>query len=60
VRIGSNNTGSLATVAFKNPEGKKVLIVLNKGTNTESFNIKFGGSMVTSALKGGAVATYVW
>jgi glucosylceramidase len=60
VRIGSNNTGSLATVAFKNPEGKKVLIVLNKGTNTESFNIKFNGSIVTSALKGGAVGTYVW
>lgn len=60
VRIGSTNTGSLATVAFKNPEGKKVLIVLNKGTNTESFNIKFNGSMVTSSLKGGAVGTYVW
>ncbi|MCS3798023.1 glycoside hydrolase family 30 beta sandwich domain-containing protein [Niastella sp. OAS944] len=60
VRIGSTNAGSLATVAFKNPEGKKVLIVLNKGTNTESFNIKFNGSMVTSLLKGGAVGTYVW
>jgi glucosylceramidase len=47
-------------VAFKNPEGRKVLIVLNKGTNTESFNIKFGGRMVTSSMKGGAVGTYVW
>lgn len=60
VRIGSNNTGSFVTVAFKNPEGKKVLIVLNKGTEAGSFNIKFNGKMVTSTLKGGAVGTYVW
>jgi glucosylceramidase len=60
VRIASNNSGSFVTVAFKNPEGKKVLIVLNKGTQTESFNIKFKGKMVTSSLNGGAVGTYVW
>ncbi|WP_081171422.1 glycoside hydrolase family 30 protein [Niastella populi] len=60
VRIASNNSGSFATVAFKNPEGKKVLIVLNKGTETGSFNIKFNGKMVTSSLNGGAVGTYVW
>jgi glucosylceramidase len=60
VRIASNNSGSFVTVAFNNPEGKKVLIVLNKGTQTESFNIKFKGKMVTSSLNGGAVGTYVW
>lgn len=60
VRIGSNNTSSIVTVAFKNPAGKKVLIALNKGTNAESFNIKFNGKMVTTSLNGGAVGTYVW
>jgi glucosylceramidase len=60
VRIGSNNAGSIVTVAFKNPAGKKVLIALNKGTNAESFNIKFNGKMVTTSLNGGAVGTYVW
>jgi glucosylceramidase len=60
VRIGSNNAGSIVTVAFKNPAGKKVLIALNKGANTESFNIKFNGKMVTTSLNGGAVGTYVW
>ena len=60
VRIGSNNAGSIVTVAFKNPAGKKVLIALNKGTNTESFNIKFNGKMITTSLNGGAVGTYVW
>lgn len=60
VRIASNNSGSFATVAFKNPEGKKVLIVLNKAAQPGSFNIKFNGKMVTSSLNGGAVGTYVW
>jgi glucosylceramidase len=60
IRIGSNNAGSFVTVAFKNPEGKKVLIALNKGTNAEAFNIKFNGKMVTTSLNGGAVGTYVW
>ncbi|OQP50309.1 glucosylceramidase [Niastella yeongjuensis] len=60
VRIGSKDAGSIVTVAFRNPEGKKVLIALNKGSNTESFNIKFNGKMVTTSLNGGAVGTYVW
>jgi glucosylceramidase len=60
IRIGSIDAGNIVTVAFKNPEGKKVLIALNKGSNTESFNIKFNGKMVTTSLNGGAVGTYVW
>jgi glucosylceramidase len=60
IRIGSKDAGDIVTVAFKNPEGKKVLIALNKGSNTESFNIKFNGKMVTTSLNGGAVGTYVW
>jgi glucosylceramidase len=60
VRIGSNNAGSIVTVAFKNPAGKKVLIALNKGTGAESFNIKFNDKMITTSLNGGAVGTYVW
>jgi glucosylceramidase len=60
VRIGSNNSGSISTVAFKNPEGKKVLIALNKGADAQNFNIKFNGKIVTTSLSGGAVGTYVW
>jgi glucosylceramidase len=37
-----------------------VLIVLNEGSSTQSFNIKFGDKYVTSSLEGGSVATYVW
>jgi glucosylceramidase len=60
VRIGVNFAGPLLTVAFKNPDGKKVLIVLNKSTVPESFDIKFNGKSVTTSLNNGAVGTYVW
>jgi len=60
VRIASNLTDNLQDVAFKTPDGKKVLIVLNKSTSTQNFNIKFNGKTVGSALPAGAVATYVW
>lgn len=60
IRISSAQTSTLVTVAFKNAEGKKVLIVLNKGAAQEKFNIKFGGKIVTSTLASGAVGTYVW
>jgi glucosylceramidase len=60
VRIGSNQTGNLNTVAFKTPLGKKVLIVENDGNVTELFNIKFNGRWVTTALESGAVATFSW
>jgi glucosylceramidase len=60
VRIGSSVVPGLPNVAYKTPEGKKVLIVLNEGTSTQSFNIKFGDKYVKSSLEGGSVATYVW
>ncbi|MGB8190387.1 MAG: glycoside hydrolase family 30 beta sandwich domain-containing protein [Chitinophagaceae bacterium] len=60
VRIASTQTTTLSTVAFKNPEGKKVMIVLNNGANAEVFNIKFNGKTVTTSLNSGAVGTFVW
>jgi glucosylceramidase len=60
VRIASTQTATLATVAFKNPEGKKVMVVLNNGANAEVFNIKFNGKTVTTSLNAGAVGTFVW
>ena len=60
VRIGSNNLASLQNVAFKTPEGKKVLIVLNAGNISQTFNIKTNGKSVSTTLPNGAVGTYVW
>lgn len=60
VRIGSNIIGNLNNVAFRTPQGKKVLIVENDGTNFEMFNIKYNGKWITTSLSAGAVGTYIW
>lgn len=59
VRIYSDLEPTIQTVAFKNTDGTKVLIALNSGADA-SFNIKFNSKTVTSMLKAGAVATYIW
>ncbi|MGN6401225.1 MAG: glycoside hydrolase family 30 protein, partial [Flavisolibacter sp.] len=60
VRIASSTAGNLNNVAFKTPDGKKVLIVENDGSGAATFNIKYNGKTVTTNLDGGAVATYIW
>jgi len=60
VRIGSTINGNLNTVAFKTPNGKKVLLVENDGNATELFNIKHNGKWVTTSLESGSVGTFIW
>ncbi|MEO8821447.1 MAG: glycoside hydrolase family 30 beta sandwich domain-containing protein [Ginsengibacter sp.] len=60
VRIYSSDVSGLSNVAFLNPDGKKVLIVLNTGTQWQQFNIQFDGKTASTSLNGGAVATYIW
>jgi glucosylceramidase len=65
VRVASTATGgskttSLANVAFRTPAGRYVLVVMNDGKTTQTFNIAYAGRRVTHSLAVGAVATYVW
>lgn len=60
VRINSTLPGTLYNVCFKRPDGKKVLIVLNDGSRSSTFNIKHNGKWVTTTLAAGDVATYIW
>lgn len=60
VRILTNIISNLQNVAFKTPQGKKVLIVLNDNSVSQTFNIQFAGKQVTTSLDGGAVGTYIW
>jgi glucosylceramidase len=60
VRISSTLSGNLNNVAFLRPDGKKVLIVENDDSGTDSFNIQYNGRWVTTSLNGGSVGTYVW
>ena len=60
VRIDTNLPANLPNVAFKTPEGKKVLIVLNDAGSLQNFNISFNGKSVSTSLPQGAVGTFVW
>lgn len=60
VRIASNITDGLHNVAFVNPDGTKVLIVVNDNDGQKNFAIKFHGRAAGASLPGGAVATFVW
>ncbi len=60
LRIESNMAGTLLNVAFKTPDNKKVLIVLNKSTTPETFNIRHNGRYITTTLPNAGVGTYVW
>ena len=59
VRIASTSFDSLPNVAFRTPEGKRVLLVVNAGQSPQTFNIRHGKAMAAT-LNAGAVATYVW
>ncbi len=60
VRISSSLVSGLPNVAFKTPDGKKILIVENNSGSQIYFNIRFKGKWVATSLTAGAAATYVW
>jgi glucosylceramidase len=60
VRIASNLVSNLPNVAFRTPDGRRVLIVLNDSTVSQTFSVRFQGNIMTSGLPTGSVGTYVW
>ncbi len=58
--IKSTSPGNVNQVAFKTPDGKRVLVVMNEGNIALKFSIKWNGTYATAELPGGTVATYVW
>ncbi|MCG2614012.1 glucosylceramidase [Terrimonas sp. NA20] len=60
VRIGSNTMDSLPNVAFRTPDKKTVLIVMNKGKEATKFSISSNDKQFVAELNPGAVATYIW
>jgi len=61
-RIDSNTfgAGSIEDVAFQNPDGSTVLLVLNSASNSGTFTVSFQGQTFDYTLPGGAVATFSW
>ena len=60
VRINSNTNSDLPNVAFKTPDDKIVVVVLNNSSATKSFNILTPGESIKTSLDAGSVGTYVW
>jgi glucosylceramidase len=61
-RIDSNSFahGSIEDVAFQNPDGSIVLLVLNSGGSNNSFTVSWKNQIFTYSLPAGAVATFQW
>src|SRR5207302_6210416 len=61
-RIESNSfdQGSLEDVAFQNPDGSIVLLVLNGSGSALPFNIAWRGEFASYKLPAGAVVTFSW
>jgi len=60
VRVATNVPANLPNVAYKTPNGKRALMVVNTGNTLQNFNIQYKGRVVSTSLYAGAVATYVW
>ena len=60
VRIDSNDLEQLPNVAFRTPQGEKVLIVSNVSDSPQRFSVRSNGESFTASLNAGSVATYVW
>jgi glucosylceramidase len=60
VRINSNLPEGLPNVAFKTPDGKIVLVVLNDSEKNQSFQFNYRGKSIRAGINGGSVATFTW
>jgi glucosylceramidase len=60
VRISSTQATNLSTAAFKRPDGKKVMLVLNEANATTSFNIKYQGKWCNVSLPPLSAGTFIW
>jgi glucosylceramidase len=61
VRIDSTGygEGGIQNVAFRNPDGRIVLVALNSG-GTQDFRVSYGGQTFGYTLPAGAMATFTW
>jgi glucosylceramidase len=60
-RISSDSKPrGLQSVAFKNPDGSKVMIVLNSADNPETFKTIAGGESFSYTLPKGSLASFIW
>jgi glucosylceramidase len=60
VRVASTSTDTaLMSSAFMN-DGVATIVVLNTGAAAKTFNIAYGGSMITTTLQSHSAGTFTW
>lgn len=61
-RIASSSLGAggVQNVAYRNPDGSKVVVAYNSGTTRQEFDVRFGDRRFSYALNPGAAATFTW
>jgi len=61
-RIASNSfaSGGIEDVAFRNPDGSIVLLVLNPAATTQAFSVAWHATRFDYSLPAQSVATFVW
>ncbi|MFG3336553.1 RICIN domain-containing protein [Streptomyces tendae] len=61
-RVATNygDTGSVTNVAFLNPDGSLVTVVVNQTGSDQRFTLRAGTQQITSTLPAKTVGTYVW
>jgi glucosylceramidase len=60
-RIASTaRAGDLHSVAFRNPDGSKVLVVVNAGGQGRGFLVRWGGQAFQYSLDKQSIATFRW
>jgi glucosylceramidase len=62
VRVDSTDlgAGSIETAAFRNPDGSIVLVALNSGSGSRTFQVRWNGQGFPYTLGGNAAATFKW
>lgn len=60
VRIESNTSFEFPNVAYKTPEDKIVVVVLNNSDVQKSLNVNVPTEPISVTLPAGSVATFVW
>jgi glucosylceramidase len=59
--IGAGTPGSPTDVAFKNPDGSKVVVAYNDGFRSRTFKVRWNGSQsFIYTLPAGATVTFKW
>lgn len=60
VRIESNTSSEFPNVAYKTPDGKIVVVVLNNSDVQNALNINAAEEPITVTMPAGSVATFIW